>query len=76
MIKNLCQYHCVNTPGSYQCICPSGFTIERGRLCQDIDECELDLHHCQMEDICINLPGGFRCYHIDCPEGYEKLGNK
>ena len=34
MIANLCQYHCVNTAGSYKCICPNGFSLERGRQCQ------------------------------------------
>lgn len=76
MIANLCQYHCVNTPGSYKCICPSGFTLERGRQCQDVDECRIGTNNCRTEDACVNLRGGYRCYYVTCPEGYEKLGNK
>ena len=93
MIANLCQYHCVNTPGSYKCICPAGFSLERGRQCQgrsldrfdalrrlfvtlDIDECRPGANNCRAEDACVNLRGGYRCYFVDCPEGYEKLGNK
>jgi hypothetical protein len=57
-------------------MCPSGYSIERGRQCQDIDECHLDTHNCSVNDVCVNLRGGFRCYEIDCPEGYEKVGNK
>ncbi|CAF1275455.1 unnamed protein product [Rotaria magnacalcarata] len=75
MIDNLCQYHCVNTLGSYKCICPSGFTIERGRHCQDIDECQIGTHNCLVNDVCVNLHGEFRCYSVQCPQGYEKIAN-
>ncbi len=76
MIANLCQYHCVNTPGSYKCICPSGFSLERGRQCQDVDECRINTHNCRTEDVCVNLRGAYRCYYVECPEGYERLGNR
>ena len=76
MTANLCQYHCVNTAGSYKCICPNGFSLERGRQCQDIDECRIGTHNCRNDDVCVNTRGGFRCYYTHCPEGYEKLGNK
>ncbi|CAF3442240.1 unnamed protein product [Rotaria socialis] len=75
MIKSLCQYHCVNTQGSYKCICPTGFSLERGRQCQDIDECTLGTHSCRSQDACVNILGGYRCYHVTCPDGYEKAGN-
>jgi len=76
MIDNLCQYQCENTLGSYQCTCPSGFTVKHKRKCQDIDECQLNIHNCSNEAICINIPGSFRCQHIHCPEGYNRIENK
>ncbi|CAF0889364.1 unnamed protein product [Didymodactylos carnosus] len=72
LVANLCQYRCDNTPGSYQCQCPQGYNMERARYCRDIDECRMNTHNCRTEDVCINLRGGFRCYYVDCPEGYEK----
>ncbi|CAF4215595.1 unnamed protein product [Adineta steineri] len=75
MISNLCQYRCINIPGSYKCVCPSGFTIERGGHCRDIDECHLGIHNCPVNNICVNLQGGFRCHSTACPKGYEKFGN-
>ena len=76
MITNLCQYQCINTLGSYKCICPAGFSLERNRQCQDMDECQLGTHNCSDNDICVNIHGGFRCIHIDCPNGYDKIGNQ
>lgn len=76
MITNLCQYQCINTLGSYECICPPGFSLERNRQCRDVDECQLGIHNCSADDICVNIRGGFRCIHIDCPTGYDKIRNK
>lgn len=76
MIDSLCQYNCLNTLGSYKCTCPTGFSVERGRQCLDINECQTGAHNCSNDDACVNLHGDFRCYTIDCPQGYEKHGNK
>ena len=35
---NNCEYECVNVPGSYECVCPRGFS-QLGHRCLDIDEC-------------------------------------
>jgi len=52
---------CVNTDGSYQCTCQSGFTRNADLIsCTDIDECLT--YKCEVEgDICQNFPGGFEC---------------
>jgi hypothetical protein len=42
----------------------------------DIDECRIGTANCRAEDACVNLRGAYRCYSVECPEGYERLGNK
>lgn len=30
-------------------------------MCEDIDECEIGAHNCDMHAACVNLPGSFKC---------------
>ena len=60
---------CVNTEGSYQCVCPEGFEFDRGH-CHDINECEFD-ESCFDGQLCENFAGGFSC---ECPEGTSNNG--
>uniref|UniRef100_A0ACB8F1H3 Fibrillin-2 n=1 Tax=Sphaerodactylus townsendi TaxID=933632 RepID=A0ACB8F1H3_9SAUR len=56
---------CLNTPGSYNCECQKGFTLDSsGGGCEDVDECDGN-HRCQHG--CQNVLGGYRC---GCPQGY------
>lgn len=63
---------CVNTPGSYECTCPSGYELAADKIsCRDIDECALPSNTCNgPNDICTNIRGSYRCNTIQCPYGY------
>lgn len=61
--QNMCgQSTCINTLGSYQCTCPTGYTYQGGR-CQDANACARS--PCSFG--CLNNRGGFAC---QCPPGY------
>lgn len=60
---------CENTVGSYECICPDGYTADE-RTCIDIDECAGDTV-CGEGEVCSNTNGGFECA---CAEGYRDDG--
>ncbi|CAG6008643.1 unnamed protein product, partial [Menidia menidia] len=61
---------CVNTPGSYRCVCPPGFTSNSQQNgCHDVDECQQE--PCS-DGRCDNTPGSFRCV---CRHGYKLVGN-
>lgn len=58
---------CINTIGSYKCICPAGYRIDQENLgCEDIDECALSEYICGVGS-CINQIGNFTC---QCPTGF------
>lgn len=57
---------CINTMGSYRCLCSNGYRVDAsGSQCIDINECDLDPKPCDFE--CRNTQGSFVC---SCPEGY------
>ncbi|KAL9950786.1 hypothetical protein ACROYT_G043346 [Oculina patagonica] len=62
---------CVNTPGSYHCICLDGY-FGNGTHCQDFDECQAsDLNECHEKAKCTNTLGSYNC---TCIDGYNGTG--
>ncbi|XP_060658313.1 fibrillin-1 isoform X1 [Drosophila nasuta] len=62
-----CSHFCINLPGSFQCACPLGFTLNPDdRSCSDHDECLQQNGNCAQ--LCLNQPGGFACA---CNSGFE-----
>ncbi|PIK56741.1 putative fibrillin-2 isoform X3, partial [Apostichopus japonicus] len=58
---------CINTIGSYKCICPDGFELNNDFLgCVDINECERSQYICGAGE-CMNLVGNYSCL---CPTGF------
>ncbi|XP_062326174.1 complement component C1q receptor-like [Osmerus eperlanus] len=55
-----CDDHdCVNTQGSYMCVCRVGYKMVGGK-CHDIDECT----ESRCSQICLNSQGSFSCHCI------------
>ncbi|CAL8360774.1 unnamed protein product [Lota lota] len=64
----LCMHRCINTPGSFHCLCPAGYDLaDDAHSCKDVDECERKSHNCSQEELCVNTYGGFRCERVECP---------
>ncbi|RWS25068.1 hypothetical protein B4U80_13127 [Leptotrombidium deliense] len=77
---------CENTDGDFLCVrdqqqqqqqpspstqCNPGYFFNKlTGICQDIDECALELDNC-MESMCENTLGSFRCQTQQCYPGFE-----
>ncbi|KAH9513548.1 hypothetical protein Btru_033325 [Bulinus truncatus] len=63
----LCNLHCENTDGSYNCSCKTGYELDPSdnMTCLDIDECTFSPRLCPGD--CNNVPGS---YHCTCQLGY------
>lgn len=67
--SKICVHECVNTPGSYHCLCPQGYLLDlQQNSCRDIDECTSNKSACPGGEQCVNLYGGFTCVRPECPK--------
>ncbi|XP_033109507.1 fibrillin-2-like [Anneissia japonica] len=67
--RNYCAFRCKNLPGSFECMCPRGYTLKPdGKSCEDLDECITSANNCRFD--CKNLIGTFRCV---CPPGLRAV---
>ncbi|WAR27354.1 MLP-like protein [Mya arenaria] len=62
-----CEQSCINTEGSFICVCEQGLQQDRTNLsaCRDFNECEDETHNCSQ--VCDNFYGGYRC---ECRTGF------
>lgn len=61
---------CLNTSGSFSCICPAGYSGD-GTVCSDVDECQLQVDDCDANADCTNTSGSFAC---TCHSGFSGDG--
>ncbi|KAG9469252.1 matrilin-2 [Eleutherodactylus coqui] len=62
-----CDHFCINTPGSYLCMCKQGYVLNPDeKTCRTEDLCATEKHGC--EQICVNTLGSYLC---QCHDAYE-----
>ncbi|XP_052830075.1 mucin-like protein [Octopus bimaculoides] len=57
---------CINTQGSYHCICQNGYIDDSEGHCIDINECKTGVHFCSQK--CRDVEGTYNC---ECYDGYR-----
>merc|ERR1712212_1479001 len=60
---------CINTVGSYSCMCLKGYKKNAENKCEDINECFDGTHKCGQNSVCLNRDGSYYCM---CVYGYMK----
>lgn len=71
LMPTMCNHGtCINTPGSFECLCDRGYVYdENSHQCIDDNECLRVPNPCLDNAQCVNFPGNFEC---QCPEGYKQ----
>ncbi|XP_017340122.1 protein kinase C-binding protein NELL2 [Ictalurus punctatus] len=71
--KHYCRENtmCVNTPGSFMCICHTGYIRIDDYSCTEHDECVSGKHSCDENALCFNTVGGHSC---SCKPSYTGNG--
>ncbi|XP_049805272.1 fibrillin-2-like isoform X3 [Schistocerca nitens] len=65
--NNPCAHKCLDTGVAVECTCYPGYQLDAdGKSCNDIDECALEVHSCDIQtQECRNQPGGYVCVNRD-----------
>ena len=63
--------NCVNTAGSFDCVCFDGYRGDGVNKCAEIDECAEETHSCHLNASCSNTPGAYDC---KCNDGWQGNG--